>query len=408
MNKKNCINKIFSILLYIYSITIFMFNGEEENVKYIYVAYLTLLIFLFTNTIIKTKGLLYFNNSCKVMTIYFGFSLISIIWSPLYELTISRLFAFVLLLILCILCNNYFDKKKMVNYLIGALIIGGLFETIYCIKIYGIERLFYYILSGIRLEDIIINNVNTLSNTLVISIVATIATMLLKRKYYLLFILVPEMLVLMAFLSRTAIIALIISIFIIFSSYVRINKITRYPEYYLIMIMVTIFFLCFAYKLILGDSGVVARFEDLFSFFMGQGEGKAASLTTRSNFIMLGIQEFFEFPVTGRGFGCAGYILLQNYGHMTYLHNNFIEILASGGIIGFVLYYSCYIHLIKKHIKQMKKRVSLVTTISFATLCCELITQIGIVTYYSKVTWLAMILWFVVAEYGTKYEYFDF
>ena len=404
MKISNQRNAVLLSLLAVYSAMIFMFNGEENKVKYVYAAYTLLVLYLLLYTFQGKRGLLEFSTPCKFMLAYLIFGAASMIWSPMRSETLNRLIAFTLLFGLCVLINNYHDKEAISSYMITAIIIGGFCEAVYCIYYYGFNTFISFITSGVRFNDYTINNVNTLSNTLVIAVVTTVAVILFERKYWLLCLLLPEVFSLLAFSSRTAFIALIVSVIIILVKYRQLNRAKRYPEYYFVCFIIAAALIFVAFRISTGEAAILSRFDTLFSFLRGNGEGAANSLSSRSDYIKLGFQEFFEYPVGGRGFGCAGYILQTVYGRSTYLHNNYVEILASGGIIGFVLYYGCYFYLLKRHIQIIRRSVSLITLISFATLCCEMITQIGIVTYYSKVTWLVMALWFVAANnFGCLY-----
>lgn len=76
-----------------------------------------------------------------------------------------------------------------------------------------------------------------------------------------------------------------------------------------------------------------------------------ASLTTRNHFIILGWEYFLKRPWTGYG--------LDNFRHLhgsygTYSHNNFIEILISGGIPLFLIYYLPLFILVIQGIKLLR------------------------------------------------------
>ena len=387
------------ILLYLYAAMIFMFNGEEGKVVFIYMVYALCVIYLFLNLLSKRNGKLKYCRSIVLILFYILYSLISILWAPLKDQAVSRGKAVILLLILTCLCFSNYKKDFLGKCLINAIIIGGLCESIYVIGHYGVNMMLSLITTGIRLNDVAINNVNTLSNTLVIAIVATIAVIIFENNYFLLVALIPEFFVLVSFSSRTAFIALIVSSIIILVNYRRLNKIERRPEYRIIMLLVMIVAIVLIIQVLNGESAITSRFEGLFSFVKGTGEGgRNNSLQDRSDFVKLGLQAFANHPICGLGFANAGYSLISEFGYMTYLHNNYVEILASGGIIGFVLYYGFYFRLLRKHIMKLKSGTSLLTIISFVTLCCEMVTQIGIVTYYSKVSWLLMTLWIIIAE----------
>lgn len=95
------------------------------------------------------------------------------------------------------------------------------------------------------------------------------------------------------------------------------------------------------------------------------------SLLSRSNFIEVGISIFKEHPLLGVGIDNAR---LFNYRNV-YLHNNFVEMLADGGLIGFGIYYSLYIYLFVGYIKNRK------TQSKYYSICFVLLTFMTAIHY---------------------------
>lgn len=110
----------------------------------------------------------------------------------------------------------------------------------------------------------------------------------------------------------------------------------------------------------------------------------------RMRFIENGISLIKERPILGWG--------LQNFRYVTgtdaYSHNNFIEVLVSTGIIGFLLYYSMYLTaswtVIKRFLQQ--KEVTMILMLILAMI--SVVFGYGMVQFYSKGTWffLAVLL----------------
>ena len=61
--------------------------------------------------------------------------------------------------------------------------------------------------------------------------------------------------------------------------------------------------------------------------------------TKYGQLIKLGINAFFDSPLLGIGIGNTRLVVLQNMGFDYYLHNNYLEILASVGVLGAIPYY---------------------------------------------------------------------
>lgn len=96
-------------------------------------------------------------------------------------------------------------------------------------------------------------------------------------------------------------------------------------------------------------------------------------------------KELFSMkPITGWGLG--GYEVASKADY--YSHNNFYEILVSGGIIGFILYYSKYLYLV---VKLISVRISVTNTLTKKTSTMFLILIIALtfleiwqVTYFTR------------------------
>lgn len=81
-----------------------------------------------------------------------------------------------------------------------------------------------------------------------------------------------------------------------------------------------------------------------------------SSLMWRDNMIQYGIEFFEKSPVFGYGINCFrvlfGYLFSNK---VTYAHNNYIEMLVGGGVIGFILYYWIYIYIYIKAFNSKSK-----------------------------------------------------
>ena len=76
------------------------------------------------------------------------------------------------------------------------------------------------------------------------------------------------------------------------------------------------------------------RVESMFDFFSGDTEADG-SVNTRFNMIEVAKEIFIDNPILGAGLNNFKYLTY----HGTYAHNNYYELLACLGIVGFVIYY---------------------------------------------------------------------
>lgn len=128
------------------------------------------------------------------------------------------------------------------------------------------------------------------------------------------------------------------------------------------------------------------------------GKGKVDSSTIeRKTYIEAGVKQFLKTPILGIGVNNSQYITLMETNKETYLHNNFVELLACTGIIGFVLYYSIFVYLLHNLFKYVKDDKS-IAIISFIILAVNIILDYGVVSYYEKNTYIYILLAMVTIE----------
>jgi len=117
------------------------------------------------------------------------------------------------------------------------------------------------------------------------------------------------------------------------------------------------------------------RFESMVEVMFGGRGDKSAAL--RQIMVDLGMEAFEAKPILGYGVNAFSVMYRQKYGVLAYSHNNYVELLVTGGVIGLAVYYS-YIGrmLLKKCIGN--KQTSFVK----AMIVAILIADIGCVSYY--------------------------
>lgn len=101
---------------------------------------------------------------------------------------------------------------------------------------------------------------------------------------------------------------------------------------------------------------------------------------TRKVLINEGMSLFYNHPIFGIGYGNTLSIL------GLYTHNNYVEILASGGIIGFAIYYSMYAYTLIKSVRYRKK--SPLALYVFASVIGLLVLEYFQVTYLYGMPWM--------------------
>lgn len=131
------------------------------------------------------------------------------------------------------------------------------------------------------------------------------------------------------------------------------------------------------------------RVESLLKY-LADGTATEGSLKSRLELIETGMEYIREKPWTGYGYDCFKLISgIGAQGNVSdgefgfYSHNNYVELLFGGGIIGFVLYYIPVVYLVVKLFKRTRKDVCVPYLL--AMLVSLLSVEYARVTYYARI-----------------------
>lgn len=134
---------------------------------------------------------------------------------------------------------------------------------------------------------------------------------------------------------------------------------------------------------------VGVRIENLINLVLDGSVGDG-SLKSRQTLIDIGMTYIEKKPWTGYGYDCfklisgidsGGKVRGDKYGY--YSHNNYIELLFGGGIIGFTLYYIPMVYLLVKLFKSLKKDICIPYLLTI--LIVKLAIEYAYVSYYSRI-----------------------
>lgn len=143
-----------------------------------------------------------------------------------------------------------------------------------------------------------------------------------------------------------------------------------------------VLWLCFTVPLFYDMLG--QRIETFILSLQG-AQTSERSTNIRISMISEGLEVFSRHPITGIGIGNSGAYSVYS----TYFHNNYVEILADTGLIGFTVYYSFWfvmaiyaIHSFRRLGKTNTLRRMLFCSIGL--IMASLVGDIGHVSYYSE------------------------
>ncbi len=122
------------------------------------------------------------------------------------------------------------------------------------------------------------------------------------------------------------------------------------------------------------------RIEELLTW-LSTGETDEASMLTRFKYIKLGFDTFMTKPWTGIGLSTFA-TLEGSYG--TYSHNNFIELLVSGGIPALVAFYLPFIVAIWRMIRRASQEKNAPFAFFGTVFICQVVLHSAVVVYYTR------------------------
>ena len=261
---------------------------------------------------------------------------------------------------------------------------------------YGLNFVISMMTSGVRLDNSY-SNINTIGMLAAFGIIIQIDDILRQKRIGIETIFcVPAFMMVIATQSRKALLMMVIGILLVLiSRNLSSGKLIRNIIKIIIIIVIALLVL----KTLSGMeifSGINQRMEYLVAMFTGKGEiGNSAML--RQQLIDLGIEMFKNHPILGIGIGCPHIIAGQVLNFDAYLHNNFVEVLAGGGIIGFLLYYGAYGYLIVKFYKLRKMGTKIYSLCIILLLIC-LFREYAMVSIYDKSTYFYFMIYFMEVD----------
>lgn len=382
-SKSNNVSDFLMTLLYTSFIT---FSTESYGV-YIMVA-LTILIYLANAFNNPTKICWNFGLYHKYILSLSIFCFISALWARNADYSIEKGVTLLSLLIcFSILYATYYYAE--IVRLLKIIMWAGFILAIYSIVFYGLDNLQDTLSSEGRLENAF-TNVNTIGMACSTSILIAVYLFRKHKEYLDLMFCVPALMMVAGSGSRKALVMLILGLVFIYLCQTNDKKKNKVIKIFgSIIAIAAIFFVGIKSGIFAGS---VARMDGMVASFTDEGQADSSSML-RQYYRLLGFAQLYQTPFLGIGMGNARLLAYATTGHDCYLHCNYAELAANGGIVGLVLYYWIYIPLIRTEYRARKKDY-LALLILFLILL-NLVMDYGAVTYYNKSTYFFLMIVFL-------------
>ncbi|MBD5097518.1 MAG: O-antigen ligase family protein [Lachnospiraceae bacterium] len=391
MNKLGKKNKIrivdFAFIWYV--ITIFLYTDKAEKIyisNYAFLFFFILAIFY----IFKDK-----NGKTEILPLiiflpFVVFSWVTCAFAISVSLAFEKVITLTSLFIMGFLVYNIYDRRdEFFQIIIIAIMLGGFVVALHVVFSEGIYNIIFGIIHGKRVGKNVLQ-LNYLGRYTAYSAMISFFYAYGLKKYYLYFITIISAVVCVGSQSRQAMFALIVSVFIIWFST------NHYERYYdkILSTIIKLNLVITAVILVLRlpvFSSLTNRIISGISVVTDNGLNSFSDYE-RLYMIQFGFNVFLEHPFLGIGLGNVREVVTGIISKYGYLHNNYIELLACGGIIGFFSYYGIYFKIFKD-IKTDKS--DKFKNLVIAILISSLVLDFFAVTYYSKIQWLLFIFIFL-------------
>lgn len=332
---------------------------------------------------------------CTMLFLLYGFA--SCLWAFDATYTIDRMTTVAQTLICMYFVYTYYRDDKDSSRLLDCVMWAGYIVTIYAIYYYGLDTIKSLIAAGDRIDNEF-TNVNEIGMMAAYSLIITFSKIVNKHFSGSLIFSLPALLMVIVSGSRKAFIILLFGVFFVYLTWSvsqSSNPIETLFKFFLVCSIGAIAIIII--WSIPAFNPVTERLLQTLNQFTGNGETDVSTIR-RLQFIEIGLQQFIETPILGIGIGNSLFIIGRN----TYLHSNYIEILACGGILGILTFYSSYLYCLKELIHGMKK-YNEITTLCVTVFILQLVMDFMQVSYFSKDTFFYFMIFFLQAK-SIRYE----
>ena len=324
---------------------------------------------------------------CTILFLLYGFA--SYLWAIDGTYTIRRMSTVAQTLICMYFVYTYYRDDEDSSRLLDCVMWAGYIVAMYAIYYYGLGTIRSLIAAGDRIGNEF-TNVNAIGMMAAYSLIITFSKIINRHSSMSLIFSLPALLMVIASGSRKAFIILLFGVFFVYltrsvsQSASRAETILKFVLVCIVGVLTIV-----AIWSIPAFKPVTERLLQTLNQFTGQGKVDESTIR-RAWFIEIGLEQFFKTPIQGIGIGNSLFII----GHDTYLHNNYIEILACGGILGIITFYSSYIYCFKRLMTGMKK-YNEITALCVTLFILQLVMDFMQVSYFAKDTFFYFLIFFL-------------
>ena len=329
------------------------------------------------------------------------FSFFSIIWSKAPQATIVRSITLARLSVLIVVLALYLYVSGDCKRFIYGISVASIFIIIYLLYFYGFSGLVQIMDDRVRLGRGILNQ-NTLAIYISISAILFLNQFLMKRRIHFLILAIGLIVIVIMTGSKKGVLDLVIGGIFLARKGFNEKRITgKYAtRAFRLILLACVMYLVWQLPVFAITRN---RLELMFEELSGVPVLRDYSTANREIMIKAGLVEFLRHPLLGIGLDASSTIAWNNMVIGSYLHNDYVELLATGGIIGFLIQY-VPIFLIFKN-TWINRSASETNMLCLFLMIVYFANGIAAVQYVSKIC--CVILAITLANYMSNIKYID-
>jgi hypothetical protein len=395
--------KIKDILTTLLYLSFIVLTKDEMGVYYM--AVLILLIFIIQAMYKAHMMNLRFSMLHKYMIAWGLFCLASASWAIEPDESIEKtitIFSLFVAMAMLYMCYSYCKTERLLNIIMW----GGFILSIYTIVFVGIDQLQLTLQSEGRLGEAEFANINTIGMACSTSVCLAIYFWRIKKNILLPIFSFPCLLVIAGTGSRKAMVMLVLGAIAILLFQKSPKTVSSAKKIMTVMGSIIVSILIFYAVSQSGIfNGTMDRMDGLIASFQGDEIHADSSSKLREIYRNIGWTQLSETPFLGIGISNAAVLAAKYTAHRTYLHCNYAELAADGGLVGLFIYYIPYLYILIVEAKNIKRDTNSIIIIILVLL--NLILDYGRVSYYTKDTYFLFMIYTIHIEHLRRQKQFN-
>lgn len=326
------------------------------------------------------------------------FTLVSGLWAIDSDITNSWGTDFLGMFVMMIVVYSASEAMDSLDDLLRVVMYGGYIIVVYVIAYFGWNQFIFIMQTADRLLINTVINANTMGLQAAYSLLIHLYLIMYQKSKIWYYPFSALCIVAVAVSSsRKVLVALILGVLLLFvlKNYNRRNVINSALK--IIFGVVAIMIIAVLLLQLPMFSVMNERLQGLINGLRGSGSVDG-STSIRFTLVEIGKEIFCDNPIVGIGIDNAKIIAERILGRKDfYLHNNYWEILADGGIVGFIVYYWMHIY-IAWNIWKYRDFDDPWFVFCFSFFIISLMLDYGMVSYLDKDTYFKLMIIYMCVE----------